>query len=46
MTDADRRRLTGEPPNLDVAATADIEAFLARLVERVGGLAARVSSGG
>ena len=40
MTVADRRRLTGKPANLDVAATADIETFLDRLVERVGGLAA------
>jgi purine nucleosidase len=40
MTVADRRRLTGKPPNLDVAITADILAFLDRLVERVGGLAA------
>ena len=39
----DRRRparLTGRPPNLDVATSADIAAFLDRLVERVGGLAA------
>ena len=40
MTVADRRRLTGQPPNVDVAATADVDAFLDRLVERVGGLAA------
>jgi purine nucleosidase len=40
MTVADRRGITGKPPNLDVAATADIEAFLDRLIERVGGLAA------
>lgn len=40
MTVADRRGLTGKPPNLDVAATAAIDAFLERLVERVGGLAA------
>ena len=46
MTVADRRRLTGKSPNVDVAATADVDAFLDRLVERVGGLAARVSSGG
>jgi purine nucleosidase len=39
MTVADRRRLTGRPPNLDVAAEADVETFLARLVERIGGLA-------
>jgi purine nucleosidase len=40
MTVADRRRLTGKPPNLDVAQTADVRAFLDRLIERVGGLAA------
>ena len=40
MTVADRRRLTGKPPNLDVAATADVETFLDRMIERVGGLAA------
>ena len=40
MTVADRRHLTGKPPNVDVAASADIELFLERLVERIGGLAA------
>jgi inosine-uridine nucleoside N-ribohydrolase len=40
MTVADRRRLTGRPPNLDVAVTANVPEFLDRLVERVGGLAA------
>lgn len=40
MTVADRRKLTGKPPNLDVAVRADIPAFLDRLIERVGGLAA------
>lgn len=40
MTVADRRRLTGKPPNLDVATSADVAQFLDRLVERVGGLAA------
>ena len=40
MTVADRRGLTGHPPNLDVAVSADVPAFLDRLVERVGGLAA------
>ena len=40
MTVADRRHLTGKPPNVDVAATADIETFLERLIERVGRLAA------
>ncbi len=40
MTVADRRRLTGRAPNLDVALTADVGTFLDRLIERVGGLAA------
>jgi purine nucleosidase len=40
MTVADRRKLTGKPPNLDVAVTADVPEFMNRLVERVGGLAA------
>jgi purine nucleosidase len=40
MTVADRRRLTGKAPNLDVAVSADITTFLDRLIERVGGLAA------
>jgi inosine-uridine nucleoside N-ribohydrolase len=40
MTVADRRRLTGKPPNLDVAVTANVAEFLDRLVERVGALAA------
>jgi purine nucleosidase len=40
MTVADRRRLTGRPANLDVAVGADIPAFMDRLVERIGGLAA------
>ena len=40
MTVADPRRLTGRPPNLDVATSADVPAFLDRLIERVGGLAA------
>ena len=40
MTVTDRRRLTGRNPNLDVAVTADAGAFLDRLIERVGGLAA------
>ena len=40
MTVADRRRLTGNVPNLDVAQAADIKTFLDRLIERVGGLAA------
>jgi purine nucleosidase len=40
MTVADRRKLTGKPPNLDVAVAADVQAFMDRLVERIGGLAA------
>ncbi|MBI2780654.1 MAG: nucleoside hydrolase [Chloroflexi bacterium] len=41
MTVADWRGITGKPTNLDVAVEADAETFLARLVERVGDLAAR-----
>jgi purine nucleosidase len=44
MTVADRRGLTGRPPNVDVAATADIGAFLKRLIERLGGLAATLAT--
>ncbi len=44
MTVADRRRITGKAPNLDVAVTADADAFLDRLIERVGGLAAARSA--
>jgi purine nucleosidase len=40
MTVADRRHLTGRPPNLDVAVTADVPAFMDRLIERIGRLAA------
>jgi purine nucleosidase len=40
MTVADRRRLTGKVPNIDVAVTANVSEFLDRLIERVGGLAA------
>ena len=40
LTVADRRHLTGQPPNLDVAVTADVAEFMDRLIERVGGLAA------
>jgi purine nucleosidase len=40
MTVADPRHLTGRPPNLDVATSANVPAFLDRLIERVGGLAA------
>jgi purine nucleosidase len=41
MTVADRRRITGRPPNVDVVSTADVATFLERLIERVGDLAAR-----
>ena len=44
MTVTDRRRLTGKPPNLDVASDVDAAAFLERLIERVGDLAARRAS--
>ncbi len=44
MTVADRRGLTGKPPNLDVAVSADVAEFMNRLVERVGGLAATRSA--
>ena len=40
MTVADRRKLTGKAPNLDVVVTADIPEFMNRLIERIGGLAA------
>ena len=40
MTVADRRGLTGKPPNLDVAVSVDVATFMDRLVDRVGGLAA------
>jgi purine nucleosidase len=40
MTVADRRHLTGKPPNVDVATSADVVTFMERLIERVGGLAA------
>jgi purine nucleosidase len=40
MTVADRRHLTGQPPNLDVAVTANVAEFIERLVDRIGGLAA------
>jgi purine nucleosidase len=46
MTVADRRHLTGHAPNLDVAVTADVDTFLDRLIERVGGLASRRAGGG
>jgi purine nucleosidase len=41
QTIADWRGLTGKPANVDVAVEADAEAFLARFIERVGGLAER-----
>lgn len=44
MTVADRRKLTGKPPNLDVVVGADVPAFMDRLVERIGGLAAARSA--
>lgn len=40
MTVADRRHLTGQPPNLDVAVSANVAEFIERLVDRIGGLAA------
>jgi purine nucleosidase len=40
MTVADPRRLTGRAPNTDVVSDADVPAFLDRLIERIGGLAA------
>jgi purine nucleosidase len=40
QTIADWRRLWGRTPNADVATEADAGEFVARLVERVGGLAA------
>ena len=40
MTVADRRGSTGRAPNVEVAVEGDAEAFLAALIERVGGLAA------
>ena len=44
MTVADRRHLTGKPPNLDVALEADIPRFMEHLIERVGGLASDPSA--
>jgi purine nucleosidase len=44
MTVADWRGLTGKPANLDVAIEADADTFLARLVDRVGALAAARSA--
>ena len=45
QTIADWRGLWGRRPNVDVAVTADADAFLDRLIERVGGLAASVADG-
>ena len=45
QTIADRRRLTGRAPNADVATEVDAEAFRARLIERVGDLAASIGTG-
>jgi purine nucleosidase len=44
QTIADWRRLTGKPPNLDVAVEVAVEAFMRRFIERVGGLAERRSN--
>ena len=41
QTIADERGLWGRHPNVDIAVTVDADAFLERLVERVGALAAR-----
>ena len=41
MSVADWRGITGRAPNVDVATDGDADAFLDRLVERVGGLAER-----
>ena len=46
QTIADWRRTTGRRPNADVAVTGDADAFLDRLVERVGGLAGARSTCG
>ena len=45
QTIADWRGLWGRTANVDVAVTADADAFLERLVERVGALAGRVADG-
>jgi purine nucleosidase len=45
-TVTDWRRTWGRPPNLDVAVEADAATFLARFVERVGDLAARLAGAG
>jgi purine nucleosidase len=43
-TVTDWRRVWGRPPNMDVAVTADAQAFFERFIERVGGLAERRSA--
>ena len=43
QTIADFRRLWGRTPNVDLAVEADAQAFLERLVERVGGMAERLA---
>jgi purine nucleosidase len=40
QTVADWRHHWGRPPNLDVAVSADVDTFLARFLDRVGGLVA------
>jgi purine nucleosidase len=44
-TVTDWRRVWGRPPNLDIAVEADVAAFMARFIERVGDLAARQAKG-
>jgi len=39
MTVADWRGRTGQPPNLDVVVDADADTFIARFIDRLGGLA-------
>lgn len=46
MTVADIRHLSGQPPNAAVALDADADAFLDRLIERVGDLAERLARDG
>ena len=43
MTVADWRGIMGRPANVEVATSGDATAFLDRLVDRVGGLAARIA---
>jgi purine nucleosidase len=43
QTIADFRRLWGRTPNVDLVVEADAQAFLERLIERVGGMAARLA---